>query len=546
MPPGSLVVQRPARTGFRGFIDRLFSRTTIPDAPHPQVIGGAGDRIAGGFLEDVDANTELRGPKWYGSPGVIGIAQKMMRDPHVRMSLSTRISPVMAARWDFKPASRKAIDIEVADFCRHVFFERIRWRKFLREAQLGYHRDGFAVFEVTSDNKPISAERFPLHPGSGRGFVYTRIQHRPAPTITRWGQSFDEPTELEAVIQTIRGSDGEDPGQRVIPADAILRFTHEQEGANFAGLSTLRSAYGAWKVKTMLLLLDAMRHERQGVGFPSIKLPEKGVTPDDTSTAETILQEMRSHEKGYLILPHGYEFKWESVDTQDTAIQAAIERCNRDIAFNTASSFMLLGQTGGGGSYALSETQAGQLAILVDQDARYIADTVNFGSDGWSPVERIVRMNYGPDVALPEIVSRNLPTKNWTQILPVIKDLVAANIVTADDQLEQIVRDIFDLPEYDPATARVNATPGAFSHVSPSATSAPQPTPLPIPPPPPPSPPPKAGALSPEVMAEVRQWVVAVNRGEIDKPAAIVAVADGLGRDARLVADWFGGLDAAA
>ena len=46
-----------------------------------------------------------------------------------------------------------------------------------------------------------------------------------------------------------RSSDAEPYGEHYIDASRLLRFTWDQEGANFTGLAPLRSAYGPWKTK---------------------------------------------------------------------------------------------------------------------------------------------------------------------------------------------------------------------------------------------------------------------------------------------------------
>ncbi|MEK0431100.1 MAG: hypothetical protein RL139_904 [Gemmatimonadota bacterium] len=421
--------------------------------PRPRPRGGAGTLISAGSIDDTDENADVRNERWYGSPGVAGWAQKMERDAHVRQSLSARSAPLRGALWDFEAASEAPADVEAAAFARWAFFERLSWDRFMRDA-LRFHRDGFSLFELTDDTAAIPTDRFPLHPGRGTGVVYTGLHHRPAWTVYRWAQSTSDPTQLASVEQRLQGTDGEKPGFVSIPGGALLRFTQEQEGANFAGFSTARSAYGPWKIKRLLLVLDAIRHERMGVATPELTLPE-GVEANDEEViaARSILAEMRSNEKGYILLPHGYEFKWAS-GGESTNIGEAIERCNRDIAFNTGTGFMLLGLTGGTGSYALAQSQDGQYQVSLEGDAKFVCDTINLGSDGWSPVERLIRLNYGAKVGLPRICVRNMPTRNWEKLLPVVKDLVGAKIITVDNRLEDFTRKVTYLPARDPATAR--------------------------------------------------------------------------------------------
>lgn len=456
--PPARVPSRPA-SGVGGFLARIFRRPLpAPELPgaaaRPSPRGGAGQQISAGNLEDTDHNAEVRGSRWYGEPGRIGIASKMVRDPHVRRSLDAVTAPILAAQWDFEPASKDPLDVEIADFCRWVFVEQNDWRRANRDA-LRYHRDGFSLLEVTDDVRPIPVERFPSHPGRGRGIIYTGFHYRPASTLAGWVQSKDDPTRIDGIEQRIIGSDGEEAGVRYIPADRLIRFTQEQEGANFAGLATARSAYGAWKTKITMMILLSIRHERMGVGVPCIILPEQEPLEADIRKAETILSEMRAHEKGYLLLPHGYVFSWESSSGGDTGIQATIEACNRDIAFNTGTGFLFMGTAEGAhGSYALAQSQTGPYEISLDQHASFLANTWTLGSDGWSPVKRLVALNYGTDRSLPTMVARNMPTKDWARVLPVVNNLAMTRLITPDEVTEKAIRTALSLPQRDPSTER--------------------------------------------------------------------------------------------
>ena len=430
-----------------------FQPTNPESALRSSPIGGAGTNIRAGLIDDLDQNADVRGDKWYGDPYQIGIADKMMRDPHVRKSIQYITEPLRAASWTFEPASSSNLDREVADFCSYVFLESLNWDRVLTNV-LKYKIHGFSLFEVTDDVKPIPTERFPLHRGGGQGVVVTGMHHRPAQTVKYWHQSKARPDQLEAFTQWVIGSDGEESGFRRIPADRILRFTEAQEGANFEGLPTLRSAYGAWKCRLQLMIIQMIRAERQGVGLPTIRLPE-GATDEDIAPAQTILAEMRAHEKGYLILPDGYEFTWETTDGGEAdALQNAIESCSRDIAYNVGAGFMLLGLTTGSGSYALAQSQRGQYELSLEGTARFVADTMTLGADGWSPVERLVAMNYGNDVALPRLKIDNMPTRDWSKILPVINQLAVTGVIVPDEDLEAFCRSVLRLPAADLDSSR--------------------------------------------------------------------------------------------
>ncbi len=100
--------------------------------------GAAATRINSGFIDDLDRNAAVRGPKWYGEPSRMGIADRMVRDPQVRASVYYVRDALMAAKWRFKPASKSVIDREAADYVNWALIERLPWRSFLGRMVGGY------------------------------------------------------------------------------------------------------------------------------------------------------------------------------------------------------------------------------------------------------------------------------------------------------------------------------------------------------------------------------------------------------------------------
>lgn len=418
-------------------------------------IGGAGTQITGGAIYDLDLSPEVRGQKWYGTPYKLGIGQQMLRDGHVRSAVNALMDPIRTADWGVLPAGKEPVDLEVAKFVEHCLFDRCLNFDDMCRLLLGYLPDGFSWIELTEDIAPISKKAFPLHPGNGKAFIYSGAYDRPANTTDGFIQDPKRPHALKAIRQRLPGSDGEDSRTVDVPSDRFVRITWDQTGANFAGLAPLRSAYGPWKIKQLLTVIDAIRHERQGMGTPAVKCPQ-GATDEQQDQAEEIAYSISANERGYVTLPFGYELVWIS-GGESTGMDIAIERCNRDIAFNLGSGFQLLGlQNNSPGSHALASTQEGQLKLRIEVHAGTVQNALNKGSDGWSMVERLVRNNYGPDVAAPKIVPRNLPTRNWAALMPVVKDLVAQGIITSDGTLEDFVRTVLKLPRKEevPSDAR--------------------------------------------------------------------------------------------
>lgn len=420
----------------------------------PTPVGGTGTSIVQGYLSDVDHNIDLRGPKWTGEYGGIGIGGKMLRDPHVRMSLAYVFNPLLAATWRFKAASKEPVDREIADAATWAFIERLTWRQILRMLVRDYGAYGFALREITDDVLPFPSSRFPNHPGGGKGIIPTGILDLPANTITRWWQSSKDPRKLEKVEQYSPASDVEPMGTREVPADRVLRISYEQEGAAFTGFPILRSAYAPWKAKIALQTIRMIKHERFGAG-ELVATAADGATDDELDAVELILAQWRAHAKSYAVFPFGWDVKPAGMTQNDgTNIDQAIASCDIDIAVNVACGFQMLGVKSTSGTYGLGETQQGAYHLAEVGHAGLVCDAFNIGFDDWSPVRRFVDLNYGPQYPTPQLQALYLPTRDWHEV---IKALVAAaqqRLITPDEPLEDEIREMAQVGQRDEATER--------------------------------------------------------------------------------------------
>ena len=108
--------------------------STLPARPRPRAFGGAGTLITAGIRQDnQEHNSDLDAEKWYGGPSSAGIADKMIRDAHCRMSIEYVTGPLRAASWEFEPGADTDEAKEIAAFCNWAFFRRLSFDGFLRE-----------------------------------------------------------------------------------------------------------------------------------------------------------------------------------------------------------------------------------------------------------------------------------------------------------------------------------------------------------------------------------------------------------------------------
>lgn len=417
---------------------------------HPEPVGAAGTPVFNGKIDDwEDENEKTKGENWRGRPGTIGEARKMLTHTHVKSARDVVIDPVVAGEYDFDAGGSRPIDKEAAKWCRRVFFQRLPWKRHLGAIMRSYYSDGFAVVEKTDDVVPFPQSEFPLHPGKGLGVEITGLYVRPGWSIYGWDQNPRDATQVVGVQQYVSGSDTEDPGFITIPSDRFIRFTWEQVGANYEGDAPQRAQWGPWYLIRMLTRIEAIGHEKNHLSQPIASREELSAgSDDDDKKLLKVLSAFSTHEKGSFVLPYGYKLEW-SQHGQQTNIAATIKELKFDIAHSNQAGFTLLGSNSSG-SHALAGTQKGQFDLGEYKHADFLCDVFNHGLDGWSIVERIVRLNYGSDVAIPLMVVRYLPTVDFTKTLPILKDLAVAGLIRRTARIEAYGLRGLRAPQFDP------------------------------------------------------------------------------------------------
>jgi hypothetical protein len=130
-----------------------------------------------------------------------------------------------------------------------------------------------------------------------------------------------------------------------------------------------------------------------------------------------------------------------------TDVRGTIEDKNREILATFAGNHELLGSSTSSGSYALAGVQKSVREVVVEHHGQIVVDTINYGRDGWSPVERLVRANYGPGVALPRAVLRSTPLRNTQALAEMTEKLVKAGVWTSGDDTEEFLREASGMPQ---------------------------------------------------------------------------------------------------
>ncbi len=425
------------------FLDRF---RTKPPAKSPR--GESGRAHFDGFIQTEELNSKLAGVEG------LKIFDTMYRtDPDVRRNVWMICNLLIGATWTVEPfggenASKE--DLEAAKAVEWALFENMTpsWKGHLGEALPVGIRSGFAPFEAVWEN--VEWE--------GRDLIVPKLLDLRLPrTITRFYQEDGQLTGIEQ--QLLRAENGVVD----IPIEDLLYYRFGAEGDNWEGISLLRAAYKPWYLKDKIERLDAIKQEREAVGIP-ICYPPRNATPEQLTEMEEILGNTRSGEQAFIIAPGpkaedlgpeeaglqgwridilGQSSGDSSSKTSDT--KPSLEYHSDKIAAAFLAEFMRLGQgTGAVGARATADVQ--QNPFL--QSAEALASTVESVANG-GLVERMTALNFNVD-GPPRLCMSLVDSTTLEELATYVKNLIEAEALEPDPDLEDFLRDHADLPPADP------------------------------------------------------------------------------------------------
>lgn len=268
-----------------------------------------------------------------------------------------------------------------------------------------------------------------------------KFAQRLARTVWQWKRS---ESGRPGIVQFVPMNDEKKPSNIEIPAEKLIVFTFRKEWDNFEWVSVLRSAYKHWYMKDTLYKLDAVKHERQAIGIPVLSLPDIH-TKEDEEEAELILSNLRATEKSYVVLPgEKWNFEFANMGAWTTAnTQESIMHHNREISKNILAQFLELGASGGW-SYALSEDQQSLFMLSLSSIAKQITEQINR-----EIIPELVEMNFDikENQVYPKLCFNRLGEVAYDKLSSSIATLAGAGIITPDEELEEHIRKVFDLPK---------------------------------------------------------------------------------------------------
>ena len=426
----------------------------VPDGSDPmEELGVTGLEESGGHIHE-EFLPQLRGRR------SIQVFKEMRdNDPTVGAMLFAIEMLIRQVEWRMEPASQDPNDIEVAEFVDSCFEDMAEtWDDVLSEI-LSMLAFGFTVLEevykVRAGAQGIASQQRSKFDDGRIGWA--KLPIRAQETIERW--IFDpETNELCGLVQVARP----DYQTREIPLDRFLLFRPQAHKQNPEGRSALRNAYRPWFFKKRMEEIEGIGIERDLAGLPTALVPPKllssSASPEQRQLLNDInrvLRNVRRDEKEGLIFPLArdengqltYEFKLLSTGGRrqfDTS--AIINRYDRRIAQTMLADFILLGQEGRTGSFALAESKTQLFAVAIGAWLDAIAEIFNrFG------IPRLLELNAFAFTDTPRLVHGDIESIDITKLADFVSKLSAAGIFLGDEATARFLRMQAGLPEADSA-----------------------------------------------------------------------------------------------
>jgi hypothetical protein len=454
-----------------GFLDR-FRDSPPPVTPgdqQPNEIGRTGTVNTRGFISQEEENSELR---W---PTNMKVYDKMIRtDPTVRWMLALQKVPVLAATYYCEPGGQEEEDLEASAFAEAMLEEELEGGLIgLLEKALRYLDKGHSVLERVYAYRHMSFEYQPKQEEGDEEkpdpvvvekemLIVARLAERLQRTIWRWNYVEGDSSKLESVTQFL--GDGQEPSSVDIPADRLVVFTNEKEGDDWRGTSILRSAWRDWKYKVQLENLEAIAYERS-TGIPVVYPPEGHNDSTVVGEIEDAVAGVRQGENLWIIMPgpkaatsvdanQGWLLEDFGIKGDDNASpDKAILRHKAGMAENILAEFMKLGHENMG-ARATGDVQQDPYYLAIQAIVLYVCKKITD-----EVIAPVVALNYSVKKP-PALKASKIQAKNLKVVGEAMAALSGAGLIKADSELEEHLRDLFELPDKAPEPEEEEPPPG--------------------------------------------------------------------------------------
>lgn len=432
-----------------------------------EVIGAMGTAVYGGYVQDPEGSSALKGSRRYQTYSDI-LANTAIVAAGVRYFLNLAAK----SRWSMAPSTKEGVNEKeaqrIAELCEQLLFEdpKTPWGRIVRRAAM-YRFYGFSVQEWTAKKRDDGV------------ITFADIRPRPQKTIERW--DIDENGDVIGILQR----SPQDSREIYLPRGKVMYVVDDTLSDSPEGLGLFRHLAGPAKRLERYEQLEGIGFETDLRGIPIGRGPftqlaqmvkEGAITKEDRLRIEEPLREfVENHIKGPKLgmlldsMPYltqddkaspSSQKQWDlellkAGATGQAEVAEAINRVNREMARILGVEQLLLGESATG-SHALSKDKTQSFFMLVNGTLNELTEVVKsdllavlFKLNGWDmdlmPTPSCEAVSY-QDVEVISAVLKDLATAGATldmrdPAVGEIRDLLGVSR-TPQDLLDEIEEDM--------------------------------------------------------------------------------------------------------
>jgi len=362
---------------------------------------------------------------------------RMRMDPQLKAVLSGYALPIMRATWVLDPdgCKPKVVQHVADDLGVGILGQDDKGPGPARRRGVIWHRHLHQVMNYqVYGHMPFERRYVVDSPAPGDTHLVNLGERNP------WTIAFMN-VNPDGTLSSIEQNTQREP----IPANRLVWYGNELLGANWAGLSLMRPAFGAWLLKHEAWRVHATSIRRFGMGVPTVEAPQ-GASATQVSQAQQMAAAMRVGDQSGIGLPAGFKAGLMGITGGTPDALAFIRYLDQAMAKMALAGLIELGQTETG-SRALGDTFLDLFLLSLQSVADEIATTATSGHPGMPGIiTDIVDQNWGEGEPAPRLVCTDVG-QNYDVTAAAIQQLVVCGAVTPDPALDDWLRRTWRLPK---------------------------------------------------------------------------------------------------
>ena len=306
-------------------------------------------------------------PVLRGRSGVRVYTEMQRNDSVIGACIQAYEQTIRNVEWRVRPAEFTPEGIEAAEFLRSCMDDMSHtWDDTITDI-LSFLTYGWAWMEVVFKTRRGESRDPRRHSRYTDGMIgWRKIALRKQSSFFRW--DFDDSGEVEAFVQ----QPPPDYRTRTIPISRSLLFRTKISGGNPEGVSVLRNCYRSWFLKKNIEEIESIGIERDLIGLPQIKPPEKFDIKDKdnvdvVAAISDMLYNLRRDEQDGIFLPPGWEIELLGTGgggaRRQFDLDKVITRWDKRIAISLLANAIMLGMDRVG-SFALAKSQVDNFFLI--------------------------------------------------------------------------------------------------------------------------------------------------------------------------------------